>query len=240
MGDTPRGLRVIGAGMGRTGTASLKLALEQLGFGPCHHMEEVVKHPAEVPTWEKAARGEKIDWRTFLAGWGSAVDFPSAFYYRELMTTFPDAKVILTVRDADTWYESMGQTIVAAITAFPGRLVVPYLPFVSAPGRVTEGTFLKKEIVDHYADRARIKKLFLDWNEEVKRTVPPERLLVHEAKEGWKPLCEFLGVPVRDGPYPRVNDTVEFRRRVHGGNLIATVVLFTPVVIALAILRWLF
>ena len=108
-------LRVIGAGLGRTGTNSLKVALEQLGFGPCHHMEEVFKNPGQIPTWEAAANGKKIDWATFLRGWGSVVDFPAAFYYRELMEVFPDAKVLLSVRDPEGWYDSFNSTIHAMV-----------------------------------------------------------------------------------------------------------------------------
>lgn len=229
------GLRVIGAGMGRTGTSSLKYALEQLGFAPCHHMEEVIKHPEEVPTWQAAARGEAIDWVTFMRRWAAAVDFPSALYYRELMAAFPDAKVILSLRDPDSWYESMRQTIVPALTRFPLRIVVPLLPYVSGPGRVMGGTRLRRELLDRFDDREHAKKIFIEWNEEVKRTVPAERLLVFEAKHGWKPLCEFLGVPVPDEPFPRRNDTAEFRRRVATMTVVSWVVLLLPVVLVLAL-----
>jgi hypothetical protein len=132
--------RVIGAGFGRTGTSSLKCALEMVGFGPCHHMEEVIKRPAEVKTWEAAARGEKVDWGKFLRGWGATIDFPSALYYRELMQAFPEAKVILTVRDPASWYASVSQTIVPAMTRFPNRFVAPFLPFMGAPARSMKRT----------------------------------------------------------------------------------------------------
>src|SRR2546423_1849791 len=126
--STRTGPRVIGAGYGRTGTASLKRALEILGFGPCHHMEEVVKNPDEVPTWEAAGRGEAVDWATFLQGWGSTCDFPSSFYYAQLMEAFPDAKVILTKRDPDAWCDSFAATIYPMVTRFPKRVVFPWLP----------------------------------------------------------------------------------------------------------------
>ena len=212
MSSTATGLRVIGAGIGRTGTSSLKRALEQLGFGPCHHMEEVIKHPAEVPTWQAAARGEKVDWVRFMAPWRAAVDFPSAMYYRDLMAAFPDAKVILSVRDPDAWYESMRQTILPALTRFPNNIVTPFLPYVSGPTLVMRGTAMRR-VLDHFSDREASKKVFTDWNEEVKRTVPKERLLVFQAKEGWEPLCEFLGVPVPDEPFPRVNTRDDFLGR---------------------------
>lgn len=234
-----RDLRVIGAGFGRTGTASLKRALEMLGFGPCHHMEEVIKHPAEVPTWEAAARGERVDFKAFMRGWGAAVDFPSALYYRELMEAFPDAKVILTVRDPQAWYESMRQTIVPALTRFPNRVVGPLLPFVSGPPRVMRGTRLSRDLLGRFDDKAHVLGMFRDWSAEVKRVVPDGRLLVYEVKDGWPPLCAFLGVPVPDAPFPRVNDTAEFQRRTTIATIVCWIVLLTPVAIALAIGGWL-
>ncbi len=209
-GRTPR---VIGAGFGRTGTSSLKRALEILGFGPCHHMEEVVFHPAEVPTWEAAARGQPVDWRTFLRGWGSTADFPSAFYWRELATAFPEAKVVLTVRDPEAWYDSFRDTIHALVTPFPNRLVAPWLPFVSGPFRVSGARMLDRLFHGRFADRAFATQVFRDHTAEVVRSIPSERLLVLEIKDGWGPLCSFLGVPVPDVAFPRVNDTRAFQRR---------------------------
>lgn len=232
------GLQIIGAGMGRTGTSSLKRALEQLGFGPCHHMEEVFKHPAEVPVWERAARGAKVDWKTLLSPYRSACDFPSAFYYRELMETFPDAKVILSVRDASSWYDSVRETILPAMMRFPNPIVLPWLPFFGAATRSMKGTMFHLQIAKHFSDRARVEKVFEDWNAEVKRVVPRERLLVHQAKDGWGPLCAFLGVPVPETPYPRVNDTASFKKRVVLSNAIAWVFLLLPVAVVLLLVSW--
>jgi hypothetical protein len=231
--------RVIGAGFGRTGTASLKRALEQIGFGPCHHMEEVVKNPAEVPTWEAAARGEKVDWATFMRGWGSTVDFPSSLYYRELMDVFPDAKVILTVRDAEGWYESMRTTIVPMLTRFPNRYVLRFLPFISGPPRVMAKTKLRATLMDRFDEKAHVLALFREHIEEVKRVVPAERLLVFEAKQGWKPLCDFLGAPVPDGDFPRVNDAKEFQRRTLAATTVSWIVLLLPFAVLASVLRWL-
>jgi Sulfotransferase domain len=91
-------LRVIGAGFGRTGTHSLKLALEQLGFAPCHHMYEVRAHPEQLAFWQAAARGELPDWDEVFAGFAAQVDWPGARFWRELAEHFPHAKVILSVR----------------------------------------------------------------------------------------------------------------------------------------------
>jgi hypothetical protein len=231
--------RVIGAGWGRTGTASLKLALEKLGFGPCHHMEEVLKFPPDVPTWVRAARGEKIDWKTFLRGWGATCDFPSALYYRELVDTFPDAKVVLTVRDPDGWYESMRTTIVPSIKRFPNRLIVKHLPYIGAPARVMNATPLKGTIMDRFDDKPAIVAQFTAHNEEVRRVVPPERLLVFDVKQGWGPLCAFLGVPVPDGDFPRVNDAKQFQSYTKRATIVSWVLLLLPIVALAGLLRWL-
>jgi hypothetical protein len=230
---------VIGAGFGRTGTASLKLALEMIGFGPCHHMEEVIKHPAEVKTWVAAARGEKVDWRTFLEGWGATVDFPSALYYRGLMEAFPGAKVILTVRDPASWYASVSQTIVPAMTRFPNRLVAHFLPFIGAPARSMNKTWIYHEVIQRFAEREHVLRVFTDHIEEVRRVVPAERLLVYQVSQGWGPLCAFLGVPVPDAPFPRVNDAADFKRAVLAITAVCWLVLLSPLALALGIALWL-
>jgi hypothetical protein len=232
-------MRVIGAGFGRTGTSSLKRALEQLGFGPCHHMEEVIKHPRELSTWARAAQGETIDWKTFMRPWGSSCDFPSSLYYRELMEVFPDAKVVLTVRDPAAWYTSMSETIVPMMKGFPNRVVMPHLTVLNAPFRSVDGTRIKREIVDRFSDRDHVIAMFEAHIAVVRRVVPPERLLVFEVKQGWGPLCEFLGVPVPSEPFPRVNDTAEFKRRVVVAKVISWMVLLIPIALVLALLGWL-
>lgn len=231
-------MRVIGAGFGRTGTSSLKRALETLGYGPCHHMDEVFKHPADLATWERACRGEKIDWKTFMAPWGSACDFPSSLYYRELMEAFPDAKVVLTVRDSGSWYASMRETIVPMFRRFPNRVVIPHLPVLSSPSRVMGGSELRRRIIDRFDDEAHVRKEFEAHIAEVERVVPPERLLVLDVKQGWAPLCSFLGVPIPSEPFPRVNDTAEFKRRVTAATVISWVVLLAPISVVLSLLGW--
>jgi hypothetical protein len=221
-GRTPR---VIGAGWGRTGTASLKRALEQLGFGPCHHMEEVIQIPADVPTWVRASQGAKIDWATFLRGWGATCDFPSALHYRELAEAFPEAKVVLTVRDADGWYESMRTTIVDAFQRFPNRYIVKYLPRVGAPFKVMNPSPLKASVMDRFDDKPAIIAQFEAHTEEVKRTIPPERLLVFDVKQGWDPLCRFLGVPIPEEPFPRLNDAKQFQGYTRRATIVSWAIL---------------
>lgn len=229
------GLRVIGAGFGRTGTSSLKEALEILGFGPCHHMDEVIRHPEEVPTWEAAARGEPVDWVSFLAPWGSCVDWPSALHYAALAEAFPDAKVILGTRDPDRWYDSFVSTIVPMLTRFPNRLLGPWLPAACGPFRSTSKLLFGRILAGRDPlDRAQTLAAFHEHHETVKRTIPPERLLVFKPEDGWEPLCAHLGVPVPDRAFPRVNDTADFQRRARLATAVCWVLLFCPPLLLLA------
>lgn len=194
-------LKVIGAGLGRTGTMSLKLALEQLGFGPCYHMFEVFREAAQrVPHWERVTRGENVDWEEVFAGFQATVDWPACNYYRELMARYPEAKVILSLRPADKWFASTQATILAD-TQFEGTRP----PFIK---RIVDAI-----VGEDWHDRSRLMSAFERHNAAVRATVPKDRLLVFEAAQGWEPLCAFLGVPVPATPYPRVNTTEEFRAR---------------------------
>lgn len=212
-------LRVIGAGFGRTGTESLKRALEELGFGPCDHMFELLKSTWRVEHLEALERGDTSGLDKLFEGFQSAVDFPFAKYYRELMVAYPEAKVILTVRDADSWYESARKTILRGLP--PGALLVARaLGVVSknARGFPRCWAYVKAVLFDGLfegkaGDREFMIALYSRWNEEVQKVVPPERLLVFKVKDGWKPLCDFLGVDVPDKPFPRANDGASFKER---------------------------
>jgi hypothetical protein len=198
-------MKVIGAGFGRTGTMSLKVALEELGFGPCYHMIEVFEHPGHVPLWEAATRGEPIDWQQIFGEYQAAVDWPTAAFYDRLMKVYPDAKVLLSIRDPQEWYESTKHTIYTTIDVLAPT---PMLRMVTK--LVWEQTF-----GGNFEDRRYAIEVFKRHNEEVKERVPPERLLVYEVKEGWKPLCAFLGVgKPKEKPFPRLNDTETFRQMI--------------------------
>ncbi len=203
-------LKVIGAGFGRTGTRSLKEALEMLGFGPCHHMVEVFMHPEQVPLWDKAAVGEMKNWEEIFATYNSACDWPSCSFYKELADFYPNAKVILSLRNPKSWYKSVSSTIMPAMKKpEPGQQA--RLPGIFGPRIIGEGTF------HNDFSEANMIAAYERHNEEVKRTIPRERLLVFEAKDGWEPLCKFLGVPVPDKPYPLMNTTEEFQTRAAAG-----------------------
>lgn len=200
-------LRIIGAGLGRTGTLSLKTALEMLGFAPCHHMTEIFAHPEQSEFWNRAAKGEAMDWGALYGDYRATVDWPGCHFYAELAERYPDAKVILSRRDAESWYRSMEQTILktmatisesddGGIEAHPMRFAVKIIA-----EDTFGGDFSKDNVI----------AAFERHNEAVIANIPPERLLVFEAKQGWTPLCEFLDVAVPDAPYPRTNSTAEFQ-----------------------------
>ena len=195
------GLKVIGAGFGRTGTLSVKTALEALGFGPCYHMVELFQKPGAEEQWEAVARGEPADWNAIFAGYQASVDWPGCTFYRELMQTYPDAKVLLTIREPEKWYESAHSTIFSGIHS---RLAEStHAQMLNA--LVWEGTFNGK-----FEDKDSAIAVFNQHIEDVKQYVPAEKLLVYNVKEGWQPLCAFLAVDVPDKPFPRLNDRDDF------------------------------
>jgi hypothetical protein len=210
-------MKVIGAGFGRTGTMTLKAALEELGAGPCYHMVDVLwGDTSRVPLWQAAANGEDVDWQAVFAGFDSTVDWPGCTFYEPLMEVFPEAKVLLTVRDPDAWYESVKNSIYATLIAgrkgeLAGGTNTPPSPeaFAMISSLIWEGTFHGR-----FEDRAYAIDTFNRHNEEVRRKVPAERLVVHEVKEGWRPLAKMLGVEEPATPFPRLNDKTAFREMV--------------------------
>lgn len=202
-------LTVLGAGHGRTGTASLKAALDRLGFGPCYHMMEVFKDEAAPARWIAACDG-RADWEAIFAGYRSSVDWPGARFWRELADTYPDAKVILTVRDPDSWFRSTQQTIFARGMP-PANAPDPFAMMIR---KLTLPVF--GERLD---ERERLIAEFNRHNAEVQATIAPERLLVYDVRQGWDPLCAFLGAPVPDEPFPAVNSSEEFVREQRGARL---------------------
>ncbi len=198
-------LKVVGAGFGRTGTLSLKNALEMLGVGPCYHMVEVFKNPGHADLWSAAADGPS-DWDKLFAGYGSTVDWPSTSFWREIADHYPESKIILTVRSTESWIKSVQNTIFQAINApAPEDNPIAAAQVHMARKLVAERTFGGK-----MDDSAHLGAVYERHNEEVRRTAPASRLLVYEVREGWEPLCKFLGLPVPAAEFPRVNSTDEF------------------------------
>jgi hypothetical protein len=212
-------IKVIGAGFGRTGTLSLKLALEQLGFSKCYHMEELLANPHHVQYWEGANQGKAVDWNSLFAGYQATVDFPGYRHYKALMDYYPNAKVLLSVRDPEKWYESTHNTIYQAAPGLGQKILMglklPFSPRLQKLVRVfkmASGVW-KNDFAGRFEDKAFALEAFHRHNEEVKRIVPANRLLVYEVKQGWEPLCEFLKVPVPAVAFPRVNERADFKRK---------------------------
>lgn len=195
-------LRVIGAGLGRTGTASLKVALARLLGGPCYHMIDVFEHPEHVPCWHAAARGDMPDWDALFEGYTAAVDWPASAFWPELAAAYPDALILLSTRSAESWWESASATIFAV----QGR--VP-----DARSAMIADVFATR-FTSQYTDRDAAIAAFHAHNADVRARAPRERLLEWTAKDGWEPLCEALGLPVPSEPFPRVNTREEFIARV--------------------------
>jgi hypothetical protein len=199
-------LQIIGPGFGRTGTASVKIALEHLGFGPAHHMFEIRDNPALLPAWQAVADGAAPDWDEMFRGYGAQVDWPGARYWRELAGYYPQARVVLTVRDPDEWFDSIQATI-APFIAGRGSHPDPHANAIAEMGHklVVEGVF-----GDALDDRAAATRIFRDHITEVKDTIPAGRLLVWDLREGWAPLCQFLGCEVPGISLPRLNSSKQF------------------------------
>ncbi len=215
------GIKIIGSGLGRTGTHSLKLALEQLGFGKCYHMAELLQHPEGLSCFEDAEAGRAADWDKLFSGYQSAVDYPVARYYKMLMEKYPEAKVVHTVRDPESWYQSASQTIMWASKPTPGRifkmmLKLPFAPELrkQMPVLKFNGKLIDWEFGPDCKNKEAVIQRFNRHNEDVLRHVPRERLFVFEVKQGWGPLCNFLGVAVPDIPFPVSNNREEFISRI--------------------------
>ena len=199
-------LSVIGVGYFRTATLSLKLALEGLGFGPCHHMSEMFKHPQRWETWIRATAGKQVNWDDLFDGYKSTTDAPGCFFFAPLLAWYPEAKFILTVRPSEEWYESASETVLNESL---------YMSRVS--GTPVEH-LLRRTFLDRYHGRHGDKDLMISayeaHNADVRRTVPPERLLIHAPGDGWEPICRFLGVPVPQDPFPRANERAQWKSRM--------------------------
>lgn len=200
-------LEVIGSGFGRTGTKSLKAALEKLGFGPCHHMHEIVENPEQVAYWQALAAGHSVDWAEVFRGYRSQVDWPGAHVWRELAEAFPEAKVVHTVRPEEKWWASFDRTIGKLMARYQELPLPPHIHDIlkawnDLAGQGTFGGVLDDKNVGLAAYRKRTS--------DVREALGPDRLLVFDVAEGWGPLCDFLGVDVPDEDFPHHNLRADF------------------------------
>ncbi|KAL5246625.1 hypothetical protein ACHWQZ_G018739 [Mnemiopsis leidyi] len=214
-------IKVLGVGLGRTGTLSMKVALEELGFTPCHHMRDTISDPTDRNNLLTTLLHNKEDeaaLSAYFAGYRAAVDQPGNMFYRQLMKMNPSLKLILTVRDTpELWERSVKETIFSGNNASGLSRWLDYLlralfqpEAVTTTHKIIEKT-LGVNPTDHKTD---LIQMYNDWNDMIKETVPSGRLLVFNVKQGWRPLCEFLQVPVPDRPFPRLNNTAEWKANV--------------------------
>jgi hypothetical protein len=196
------GLQVVGAGVGRTGTHSLKIGLERLLGGPCHHMIEVFGNPVQIAGWTDAIEGRPVDWSALLADYRSLVDWPGGSFWRELSAANPDALVLLSVRNADSWYRSASNTIFLGFENLPPEM---------QPWMDTVRKMMHERFSDKFDDATAMTDAFERHNAAVRNEVPATRLLEWTVTDGWDPICERLGLAVPDEPFPVTNTTAEFR-----------------------------
>ena len=218
-------MKLIGAGMPRTGTLTQKVALEMLGLGPCYHMVDVLADLDQAKLWQRALDGE-APWEQIFDGFNSTVDWPGGYFYRELIDVYPEAKVLLSVREPQAWERSMretvwavrhGESLVRLLSSAQAHVNEQWRGFLEMIDRLVwegEGTF-----ASGHAEPQQLIDTMIRHNREVEEVVPSERVLVWDVKEGWERLCEFLGVPVPQQPFPHVNDRTEFLNRVIDGSL---------------------
>jgi Sulfotransferase domain len=210
MGGQFMSMHVVGVGVGRTGTYSLKLAINRLGLGPCHHMEEVLHNMSvQVPLWSAALQG-KPNWPAIYNGFTSTVDWPTAAFYRELLKEYPSARFILTRRSPETWAASFGSTIYKLIAGKD-----------QAPPDMKDWLAMAESVIAYTGfpgglSNDDLMQAFVAHNEAVEAAIPASQLLVFEVKDGWESLCKFLGAQVPDEPFPRTNDREEFWDLVSG------------------------
>ena len=209
-------MKCLGVGFGRTGTLSLQSALNDLGAGPCFHMLDLIQgenKERDLPYWDRIAAGEKVDWHEVFDGWESTVDWPGCTWWEEMAETWPEAPILLSVRDPEAWYRSTVNSIheakeMALRGELQGNTEEAPDPAVMQMinGLIWNGTFKGR-----FTDKEFALEVFRRHNEDVKSKVSADRLLVYEIKQGWGPLCDFLGVDVPDEPMPHLNDTESFR-----------------------------
>src|SRR5215203_394020 len=225
---------------------SLQAALGELGFGPCYHMTEIFAHPGHADFWISAWRGEFVNWDGVIGGYEATVDWPGCTFYEELMERYPEAKVLLSVREPEPWYESTRNTVyemsMLLDSSRMSRLIFGLITLLVYGGFAGDRSDLVNDLVwegtfdGSFEDKAYAIEVFRRHNEEVERCVPSERLLVYDVKEGWGPLCEFLGVPEPEEPFPHRNDAAQMRRGIKAVRALVTAMPVALLVLLFALL----
>ncbi len=203
-------MQLIGAGFGRTGTLSLKGAIEMLDAGPCYHMMEVFRNPSHVKLWHDAAIGQRTDWDVLFSNYAATVDWPGCYFWRDLVERYPNAKVLLSIRDPEKWYKSVHDTIYQSMRSPPADASDAQREMLAMARKIV----LENTFDGRFEDRKYAMGVFEHHNAAVRDAVPPERLLVYEVGSGWEPLCAFLDRPVPAEDFPHLNTSEGFRERI--------------------------
>jgi hypothetical protein len=223
------GLKIIGTGLSRTGTTTIRKVLEELGFGPCYNSSELFTHPRGIEFWEALEKGKTVDFDTFFRDYNAISGFPGYLFAREILEKYPNAKVILSVRDPEDWYDDISNTVfqtgpshVNKAYAKEAGKIDPYLADCISRIHALQTRNLEDGFFEgRFADRNYAVQRYVQWNEDVKKKFPTDQLLVYQIKEGadWPPFCEFLGVPVPEKPFPHLNPPEVFHNRSTSGFL---------------------
>lgn len=215
-------IKIIGAGFPRTGTNSLKRSLEMLGYEKTYHFKDLMNVPTNLPYWQELQATGNMKWDEIYDGYQASVDFPCYPWYKEHMARYPDAKVIMTVRSFESWYESMRKTIyvsgpqtpIAKISLLSKMLFSARLRNLFKCIKFVKNFLFNIQFEGKFDDKEFVRSVWEKHIAEVKAHVPSDKLLVFEVKDGWKPLCEFLGVPEPPEPLPHLNKKENFKQMI--------------------------
>lgn len=215
-------LEIIGTGLARTGTMSLKMALEHLTGDKCFHMIELLKAPKRIEIVKKGYKTNTIEWEKFYEGYSSAVDYPTCLYYKELTKKNENIKVIHTTREFESWYESVKETVYRGKPKSMKDILrlIKNMMFSSDYRKVAPVFMFNDKLIwsgqfqSRFEDKSFMKEIYFEHEEAVKSNIKPEQLLMYNIKDGWEPLCEFLGYPIPEIEFPRANERLEFNRKM--------------------------
>jgi len=221
-------LFVIGTGLSRTGTTTLRKVIEELGFGPCYNSTELFIRPRGIEFWEALEKGQEVDFESFFSDYNAIIGFPGYIFHQQLKDRYPSAKIILSYRDPDEWYEDISTTVFESASSHVNKAYAnevrsfdPYLADCIERIHALQLRMLEENYFEgRFSDQELSVKRYVEWNESIKEIYPEDELLVYQVTEGWEPVCEFLGVPVpEDKEFPHLNHPTSFHNRSTSGFL---------------------